>query len=391
MPSISQLLRGVLLTLACSILLLLATTQKSAGVGLCGVAYTYKTPIDQVTSANLNANFVQAATTNSTPQCVEGNSATLTQMNATVNPFPGGAASLATTLEGELQRIRFTLTRMHGATNWYTDTQFSLGVGAGQLTRSSATLLQFCPYNGNMFRIPSTATPYQIPTACWTAANTSVYVGGVAATNLAASTTYWVYLFDLSGTPTFDFRTASTHTADSLTGIRIRTGDNTRALIGLIRTDSSSQFVNSATQRFVISWFNRRTIAGQNTFSTDRTTTSTTYVELNTEIRVEFVMWEEEAVFASAVGSTNNSGAAANSTAIGFDGTTAEAGFQTAGRSDTGLAVPIAISGYTSALTEGYHYATLLGAVAGGTGTWQGDTTITSETARVRLHVAVRG
>lgn len=114
------------LLLVCCVTLLGVTglASHARSQGLCGVFYTYKT-IDTVNAVNLNGNIVQASTTNSTPQCVQGNSASLTQMQATVDPYPGQVESLATSLEGELQRLRFVITQATGWTQWYT---YNLGI-----------------------------------------------------------------------------------------------------------------------------------------------------------------------------------------------------------------------------------------------------------------------
>lgn len=109
-----RLLLALLLITACVTLV----SAPAIGQGLCGVFYSYSLT-DTVSAANLNGNFVQAATTNSTPQCVQGDSASLTQMRATVDPYPSQVASLATSLEGELQRLRYIIEQATGFTNWY--------------------------------------------------------------------------------------------------------------------------------------------------------------------------------------------------------------------------------------------------------------------------------
>ena len=72
--------------------------------------------------------------------------------------------------------------------------------------------------------------------------------------------------------------------------------------------------MDSFSQRFVISWFNRRRRHMLNTFTTARTTTSTGQVELHTEIRCEFVIWNEDAPHFSV-------------NAVTFPGTTANPNF----------------------------------------------------------------
>ncbi len=50
---------------------------------------------------------------------VEDISSDVTAMRATVDPYPAGVASLATTAAGELQRIRYQLDLIIGGTYWY--------------------------------------------------------------------------------------------------------------------------------------------------------------------------------------------------------------------------------------------------------------------------------
>ena len=241
--------------------------------------------------------------------------------------------------------------------------------GAGRLTFVSSTTLAFKPYNGNFIKI--NGTNYTIPNAGIAGlGNTGVFVNGVAGQNLAATTDYWIFAFINSGTVTADFRTAATHAPSTTAGnegVEILTGDDSRTLIGLCHTfGGSANFVDSASQRFVISWFNRRRRHLLNTFTTSRTTTSATQVELNTEIRCEFVIWNEDAPF-FAVNAMTFPGTTANATtssAVGFNG-----GFErssvlnqqeTTNQPSMGGSVSIA----KGSLPEGYNYATLIGWVS---------------------------
>ena len=130
----------------------------------------------------------------------------------------------------------------------------------GRLFWQSPTLISFGPYNGD--RVKINGAIYPIPGAPVSAANTNVYINGVAGQNLVANTLYYVYLFNNVGTLTMDFST--TGHGNSITagnvGTEIKTGDNTRSLIGAIRTNASAQFQNEGTYRGVISWFNRRNL-----------------------------------------------------------------------------------------------------------------------------------
>jgi hypothetical protein len=239
----------------------------------------------------------------------------------------------------------------------------------------SATAIKVGPYNGDLLKINGSV--YRIPAAGIAGvANTSVFVGGVAGQSLAASTLYYVYAFVNAGVVTADFRTG-THSTSSTAGnigTEILTGDDTRTLVGMIRTNASSQFADSLAQRFVVSWANRRSIGTSAAFSTTRTTTSTTNVELNTEIRNEFLTWGDEAVSSCYTGGTFSSttgGGATTYTDITYDGVTAEMPVYF----DPGTAnlfYPVAPHNVKNGLSEGYHYATVAARVAAGTGSYTG-------------------
>lgn len=53
-------------------------------------------------------------------------SATATEMRATADPYPTATESLATTLRGELQRLRYVIAQITGETYWYIDPDVSL-------------------------------------------------------------------------------------------------------------------------------------------------------------------------------------------------------------------------------------------------------------------------
>lgn len=246
----------------------------------------------------------------------------------------------------------------------------------GILAYSSATALTFTPYNGNQIKINGNL--YYIPSGGISGlANTSIFINGSGGSNLASSTLYYVYCFVNSGTLTADYSTTAyaVSAQSGNEGVYIKSGDNTRTLIGLIRTNGSSQFVDSVTQRFVRTWFNRKPIRTSNRFSAGRTTSSTSYVELNSEIRNEFLSWSDETVTMMMTGPVYNGSASVYTiSAFGIDNTTPiqANGTDIVGYGyNTSTVLPSGgFTGVTSGLSEGYHYLTLLGKVSGGTGNW---------------------
>jgi len=130
-------------------------------VGNCGVFRTWNSG-DSLTSGDLNSSFTTAATTNSTPQCVDDYSADATQMKANTNPGAVGSESLATTLAGELERIRYVLKTGFGWSQWYTLTNFDLGsknlTTTGTLGGASLTLTTPLPVTSGGIGVATLAT-----------------------------------------------------------------------------------------------------------------------------------------------------------------------------------------------------------------------------------------
>jgi len=107
-----RLRRGLLGLLG--LVLLAAVVQRGSdavAVGLCTPYKTWTTN-EILTAADLNNSMVQAAQTNSTPQCVDRYSATVGQMQSTVDPYPAGSESQAASLAGELERLRYQLGKL---------------------------------------------------------------------------------------------------------------------------------------------------------------------------------------------------------------------------------------------------------------------------------------
>lgn len=241
----------------------------------------------------------------------------------------------------------------------------------GRLVYVSSTQIRLDPQDGNTIWVYSGSNWRRrtIPSAGITAANTSVYVDGTSGQNLAANLQYFVYLFDNAGVLTMDFSTTAP-AVDATSGLKIKTGVATRVLVGMVRTNSSTpgQF---QTPGLVLSWYRRRGIAVSAALTADRSQTSTSYIEVNSEIQVKFMTWAEEAVHAQFAGSSYNSNAApGNTTAITLDGVVTVV-------ASSGLINCPAVThadnhsfgGFTT-LTEGYHYMTIAVKVTANTGTW---------------------
>ncbi len=234
-------------------------------------------------------------------------------------------------------------------------------VGQCVLAKSGANLV-LTRYNGRYLMINGVWET--IPAAGVTLAPTALGVG----------TTFYIYAYMSAGVMTLE-ASATAHAADTTTGVEVKSGDSSRTLVGMARTIAGPAWQDAAAQRFVRSWFNDPGIGGLNSLTSNATTANTAYVELNSAVRQEFLLWANEIALTSISGENGNSTASATSySAIGFDGTTAERGSVS-----FGFVNGVANNGNTyssmlpkTGLAEGYHYAAILGRVSAGTGTWFG-------------------
>lgn len=238
--------------------------------------------------------------------------------------------------------------------------------GQCRLSLSGGNLL-LSRFNGQLLTI--NGVHYSIPSAGIT----------LAPSGLTPATLYYIYAYMNSGTMTLEASTTAS-AVDSTTGIRIKNGDATRTLVGMAYPETGPVFTDTLAKRFVRSWYNDNGVALFNNFTANRQRASTTFAELNTEIRCEFLVWSGEVVDAVATGNAIN-GAAGDGTrsALAFGTTTPASAVEPNGAislmGSTDI-VPFSAKALKSGLTEGYNYVTLFGAIQTGpsTSTWYGDT-----------------
>jgi len=91
-----------------------------------------------LTYTDLNAEFNNILT-NLTPAGVDDESTNATAMQATADPYPGATESLATSLQGEIQRLRYVIKQITGETQWYIDPDTTIAaiVSAAYLTSTT--------------------------------------------------------------------------------------------------------------------------------------------------------------------------------------------------------------------------------------------------------------
>lgn len=202
----------------------------------------------------------------------------------------------------------------------------------------------------------------------------------LAPSALTPGTLYYIYAFMSSGTMTLE-ASATGHSTDTTTGLEIKTGDASRTLVGMVRPVTGPAFSDSATRRFVRSWYNRKPLSIRNKFTVVRSTTSTSWTEVNTEIRCEFLVWADEVADLGLHSSiyVTSSGTRIG-TALTIDGVTIDPSWTNEAIPADNGAHPMAIRRAEQGLSEGYHYATLAGIVSANTGSWHSGITGVSNT-----------
>lgn len=236
--------------------------------------------------------------------------------------------------------------------------------GQCRLTFQSSTQVRLIPYNGS--RIVINGSIQIIPSAGVNLSNSG----------LTAATLYYIYAYMSAGVMTLE-ASATTHATDTTTGVEIKNGDATRTLVGMVYMGAGSPgtFVDSVTQRFVASWFNRRErelYASAN----PGTKTNTSVGELNASLQLQFVTWADEAWDARTFGTMYLVTSAVTSTtylSFGIDSTSAS----TAGteiylqQNGTTFSTPTPAGTQVSRTSsEGFHFVTPLNRVSGNTHTY---------------------
>ena len=235
--------------------------------------------------------------------------------------------------------------------------------GQCRLVKSGANIV-LLPCNGN--KVMVNGTVYTIPSSGVSLAPTGLTVGALL----------YVYLYDNASVLTLEASTTG-HSTDTTTGVEIKTGAATRTLVGMVRPITGPAFADTDAQRFVATWFNRPSKRAGQVITSGTNFTTTSYTEVTTNLRSEFLIWGDEVIDADIVGiMSNGTAATAVGSAISFNSGTVEPGMQSA---QTGAGQRMnAASNAKKLLTEGYNYMTVFGYVQAGTGTLNaGDTPAT--------------
>lgn len=261
-------------------------------------------------------------------------------------------------------------------------------IAANVATVGHAALASAIPVGTNIFvRDLGGAAAYNGAKTVTASTTTSTSYAAVAANEASTADTngrvlpiYYIYAYMNAGTMTLEASTVS-HTTDASTGNEIKSGDATRSLVGMAALVAGG-FVDSLTQHFVSSWFNRAPVFLRNNFTAARSTTSSTIIEINSEIRVETLAWLNDVYKVSMIGGAAVAAGSALGSAVIFQdqsipasalaGTGTQIQVPGNGANNQLYSVPIAAQ-----MSEGYHYFTVGGDVgSGSTITYSGGATI---------------
>lgn len=222
--------------------------------------------------------------------------------------------------------------------------------GQCRLVKSGVNLV-LQPFNGNKLMIGGKMRT--IP-----AAGVSL-----AATGLTAGTKYYAYARMVSGAMAL-MASATGHVTDADTGIEVCADDASLTLVGMFRPIAGPAFQDTATQRFVRSWFNDPGIVGVSSLGSNIGSSSTVYVELSSsDLRIEFLSWAGEVLQVGYGGmASNNVNSASSYAALAFDSTAAEQASGSTGFINglNGNGILLARQIPKTGLTEGYHYCTVV-------------------------------
>lgn len=242
------------------------------------------------------------------------------------------------------------------------------GPGGGGFSNSgqcylslSGGILLLSPYNGNNIIINSTVQ--QIP------------AGGIALppTGLQPNQLYYIYAYmGPSGVMALEASTAN-HVTSTFDGIEIKNLDQTRTLVGMAWTvGPPTAWADTKTgQIYVLSWFNPRWKSSVTQFTSLHKTSGSTFIEIGIEIQNFFLTWANREVKYVTGGYCGANGGDGVGTVMSFDGVGFEKyslGCNLMGTRPVANNAPVGVIGVRSSLTEGRHYGTLKGMLAGGGG-----------------------
>lgn len=239
-------------------------------------------------------------------------------------------------------------------------TRLMKGVPAQCRLSLVSTNLVLAPFNGNKITIDGSA--YDIPDA-----GVSLSPSG-----LVANANYYIYA-KLSAPDTIALEASTTvYAAEAATGLKIKTGDATRSLVGFARTTAGVAWVDTVANRYVRSWYNSPRLNMLTAPGAALTTVSGAYSELNSGQRCNFLAWASEVwSFTYSFYAISLLQGELQAVILGLDGVSS--GVATTAYAQNASYYSNAAIAHVVSVAEGHHYVTIGGQCSstGGT-TWAG-------------------
>lgn len=238
---------------------------------------------------------------------------------------------------------------------------------------SPSNIIYYAPYNGQQIKIAGKI--YTFSSSMQSASNNS-YVNGVPGQTLAAANTYYVYAFWNPGGSSvlMDFSMTGyvLDTTAGNEGVAVKSNDNTRSLIGIVRMTATGLFADSPDNRLVRSWFNRRSVMLSNaTAINHQVTTLGTNINL-INANFAYVSFADDSFMIAWGAQVQSVGGASTAYAmISIDGTVVGVG-PSAYMAVAGSAVVVPNLYSFDALSEGYHVVQGVGQVLSQQATYLG-------------------
>jgi len=227
--------------------------------------------------------------------------------------------------------------------------------GECRLALSGASLV-LSPFGGNQLYING--------------ANRTIPLEGVslAATGLSVATTYCIYAYWTGSAIALEASTTG-HSADSSTGVEIKTGDATRTLVGMARIVAGPAFKDDFENRYVLSWYNRQPKITRKQLITAFSMGAGPSGVPN--LQVDFICWENGVPLAAVTGGAQIVAGTTYAFRLGLNGTEIPNWLWTACLTSTDTVAPIALTEPSPTIPEGYNFITLVYVRGSGSGTGQ--------------------
>ena len=178
--------------------------------------------------------------------------------------------------------------------------------GECRLNYTNGTTLTLVPFNGQRLKINGISEV--IPSAGVTLASSACAIGF-----------NYIYAYMSGGTMTLMASTTG-HTTDSETGVEVMGGDATKTFVGYAYVQAGPVFADSATQRLVLSHFNRERAYMLGGTLAAVATTSSSWVELSSVAEISCLVDGRTAIDIAAVCYADASGAAQLGVSVGEPG-----------------------------------------------------------------------